>query len=137
MFWIDIADAAGAKLGPGPIRSGIRWRYRQRLSRAGEWDLQLPLGEPKLQYATHKRHLHCYNKLRTGVTAWMGGGPLEDINVSWPSGGAQTLVLSGGDPLRMWAADTVNVAIDATTIPGSGQQVVDAIFAQMIDWTRS
>lgn len=134
MFWIDITNSAGVLQSDGPIRTGIRWRYRQRLNRAGEWDVEIPLGEPKLQYATHKRLLHCYT-MRNGSPAWMGGGPLEDISVSWPADGPKSLVLSGGDPLTLWTANTVSAAVNASAIPGAGEQMIAFIFTQMPGWS--
>lgn len=133
MFWIDIENAGGDKLGSGPITSGIRWRYRQRLSRAGEWSLDVPLGEPKLSNATLGRFLHCYAR-NGGTVAWMGGGPLENSVVSLRTNTPPTLTLSGADPLRTFAWTTVNFAIDALHAPGSGHLVLANIVSAVPPW---
>lgn len=137
MFWIDIQDSVGTKLGDGPIRSGIRWTYRQRLNRAGDWSLEVPIGETKLTYTTLKRHLHCYT-IRNGQVAWMGGGPLEDAQVSMRGRSVPAIVLSGADVLRTLAATTVSFAVDYTAIPGSGATVLNTIITQAGGgWTLS
>lgn len=136
MFFVDIEDAEGNRIGPGPIASGVRWRYTQRLSRAGEWSLEVPLGEPRLQYATLLRRVHCYTRVGSSARRWQGGGLIEDMSVSIRPNSPPALVLSGGDLLRELAAPTVKFTVDATPsgIPWV-TQIINNIFSATPGWT--
>lgn len=111
MFWVDITDASENKLGPGPLTTGIKWRYTQRLSRAGEWSLEVPANDPRLDFATLKRNLNCYALLGPTKT-WMGGGALEKKVMSLRGTSTPTMVLSGNDVLYELARNTVNLKLD-------------------------
>ena len=108
-FWVDISNAADHKVGPGPIITGVKWRYTQRLSRAGEWSLEVPYGEPRLAHATYKRKVACW--VQVGEQAlWGGSGAIEKIAYSEKSG---TIVLSGNDTLYDLARDTLRLELNS------------------------
>src|SRR4051812_45064711 len=106
MFWVDITDASENKLGPGPITTGIKWRYTQRLSRAGEWSLEVPASDPRLEFATFKKKFTCYTFVGNTKT-WLGGGALEKRVMSLRGTAAPTMVLSGNDLLYDLAHITI------------------------------
>lgn len=134
MFFVDILDSSGARVGAGPITSGIRWSYTQRLSRAGEWSLEVPLGEEKLAHTILKRGIHCYTRIGEG-RRWQGGGPLENMVARKSGNGTWSLQLSGGDSLRELAATTVKFAVDFLATPPLGELVLNNIFATAPAWT--
>lgn len=137
IFWVDIETAAGSRVGPGPITSGVRWRYTQRLSRAGEWELEVPAGEELLQYAVLKRYFHCY-VLRKGSRAWVGGGPIEEVRTALRGNSPPMLIFSGADILRELSADTVTFEVDSSDAdPGDlGEEVINTIMQSVpLGWT--
>lgn len=137
IFWVDMEEADGTRLGPGPILSGVRWRYTQRLSRAGEWELEVPAGEPLLSYIGLKKYFHCY-VMRKGARAWVGGGAIEEVRTALRGNSAPLLVFSGADILRELIADTLTFEItSAAAAPGAlGEFVINAILGSLpAGWT--
>ena len=139
IFWVDIEDASGNRLGPGPITSGVRWRYTQRLSRAGEWELEVPAGEELLSYAGLKKYFHCY-VLRKGAQAWVGGGAIEELRTALRGNSAPVLVFSGADIFRELSADTVTFELTSDAAPPGdlGDLVINTILDDIGgSWTYS
>lgn len=137
IFWVDMENADGERLGPGPILSGVRWRYTQRLSRAGEWELEVPAGEPLLSYVGLKKYFHCY-VMRKGARAWVGGGAIEEVRTALRGNSAPLLVFSGADILRELTADTVTFTIDSSAAaPGDlGEEVINTLLGSLPSgWT--
>jgi hypothetical protein len=137
IFWVDMEEADGTRLGPGPILSGVRWRYTQRLSRAGEWELEVPAGEPLLSYIGLKKYFHCY-VMRKGARAWVGGGAIEEVRTALRGNSAPLLVFSGADILRELIADTLTFEItsDAAAPGALGELVINTILGSLpADWT--
>lgn len=96
MFWLDIEDANGVKVGDGPLRCLV-WEHTPRLSRAGTWRAEVPIGDSKLQYATHKRRVRCYEATPFGVFE-IGAG-IIDSKLTRITRGGTTIELSGDDLL--------------------------------------
>lgn len=107
---IDILNSNDQRVGPGPIATGIRWRYTQRLSRAGEYQFSVPAAEPRLEHATPKRFLHCYDYIN-GTRRWLGGGALEKRQVTLHAG-ALEMSLTGNDVLSELTRATVRLEIN-------------------------
>lgn len=137
MFWIDIEDAAGVKLGDGPIATGLRWRYKQRASKAGEFELEVPLSEPRLTYATLKRRVFCYSRRGDGSLLRAGCGIIENRRYGLSANGVPTMILSGPDLLRELAGVTVNFEVNATATAPTARVVLNSIFTAMPDWTAT
>lgn len=135
MFWVDIEDAQGVKLGDGPIATGLRWRYKQRASKAGEFELEVPLAEPRLLHATLKRRLYCYSRRGDGSLLRAGCGIIESRRYGMSPDGVPTMILSGPDLLRELAGKTVNFEVSATATPPTGRVVLSNIAAAMPSWT--
>lgn len=107
---VDILNFSNQRVGPGPIATGIRWRYTQRLSRAGEWQFDVPAAEPRLTEATPKRFLHCYDYI-AGARRWLGGGALEKRQVAL-RGSTPEMSLVGNDVLAELTRSTVRLEIN-------------------------
>lgn len=129
MFTVDILNPAGNKVGPGPITSGVRWRYTQRLSAAGAWELELPATDPLLAYASNKYTVQCYT-LIDGVRTWVGGGVIEERKLSLSGGNAPTLVLSGNDLLYDLNRFPVNLEVNYNS-PFLGE----ALYTKLLTFT--
>lgn len=121
---IDIFNSNNQRVGPGPIATGIRWRYTQRLSRAGEYQLSVPAAEPRLEHATPKRFLHCYDYIN-GTRRWLGGGALEKRQVTLRDG-APEMSLTGNDVLSELTRATVRLEINWNS-PFIGAAMYDKI----------
>lgn len=126
-MYIDILNASGVKQGPGPVTTATRWRYTQRLSRAGEWQMEAPATDPRIEAATLKRQLHAYHWLNF-ERRWIGGGTLERRNVALRGDDTPSIVMSGNDVLFELARETVNLEINWDS-PYIGAAMFDRIMA--------
>jgi hypothetical protein len=134
MFQTEIHDADDNKLGPGPIISGTKWTYRQKLSQAGDWTNEVPLAEPRLDYALLKRRIHCYLRKPTR-TVWFGGGIIQKRGYSLSGTSPSMMNLSGPDLLRELAGVTVNFEVSAATPAPRATAILEAIASAVPDWT--
>jgi hypothetical protein len=96
MFYIDIEDSSGNKIGTGPIMTALEWTSTLRLSKAGVFSFQIPVTDPQLQYITHKRIAKCYAKI-DGIDTLIGAGVIDDISIDPVN---RTISVSGDDLLR-------------------------------------
>jgi carbohydrate esterase-like sialic acid-specific acetylesterase len=132
-FEISIENANGVKLGGGPLITGIRWSYRQKLSQAGEWSLEVPLAEPRTTFATLKRRVHCYVR-RNGRLVWLGGGIIESREYGLSGDNVPVLTLSGPDLLRELAGVTVAFEVNALDITPRANLILADIFEAVPNW---
>lgn len=129
-FYVDIWNAANERVGPGPITSGRKWRYTQKLSQAGNWEFAVPAAEPRTEYATLKRFLHCHQF--DGSLKWLGGGALEQRRVRLAE--VPEMVLSGNDVLFELARYTVRLDINWDS-PYIGSAMFAKIMESAPGWT--
>lgn len=99
MFYIDIEDAAGVKLGTGPIRSASQWKVKRNLDGGGSWSFMAPLADVKLANATPRRYAHIYAYV-SGSYQWVGGGPIDSIVSRIDADGSVQATVAGSDMLR-------------------------------------
>lgn len=136
IFTISVENAAGVKLGGGPIVTGTRWTYKQKLSAAGEWELQVPVGEPRLSAATLKRRVHCYVR-RGGVLVWLGGGIIESRQYGLSGDNVPVMTLSGPDLLRELAGVTVAFEVNALDAAPRATTILNNLFAAVPSWLQT
>jgi hypothetical protein len=120
-MWIDIEDAAGNKLGAGPITTASYWRQAKRLKRAGEFSFAMPAADPKAADLTYRRRVRCW-ELDTFMQRLVdcGSGVIEHIRTSIDASGAAIIEVSGGDLLRELADRTVGdlkLMVESTFTP--------------------
>ncbi|MBK8772658.1 MAG: hypothetical protein IPM06_19835, partial [Rhizobiales bacterium] len=129
-FYVDIEDAAGNKLGAGPIVSAADWRVQRRMDEAGTWSFSAPLADVRLAQATPRRYAHVY-ALINSIWTWVGGGPIDSVATSVDADGYATATVSGGDLLRELAWRTVgNLAVsDGAGGPTTHAAAVAAVAA--------
>lgn len=133
-MYVDILNASNVKQGPGPITMAIRWRWTQKLSAAGDWQLSAPATDPRLEYATLKRQLHAYHWIGN-QRYWIGGGTLEKRQVAMRGDNETTMSLSGNDVLFELARATVNIEINYDS-PYIGAAMFDQIMSNApAGWT--
>lgn len=99
MFYVDIEDASGNKLGTGPITSATRWRVSRPIDSAGEWSFTAPMADIKLAQATPRRYAHIYAYV-AGSYQWVGGGPIDVIATTVGADGVVMAEVSGSDLVR-------------------------------------
>jgi len=97
-WWVDIENAAGDKLGDGPVLSGISWQQNRPLDKAGTFTFLMSPADPKKQYITHKRVLRVWGML-AGVATELGLGIVDKIRYSVDNSGRTVLEISGDDIL--------------------------------------
>lgn len=97
-LWVDVLDADGERIGPGPVVAAQTATVQRVLDGAGGWSLSLPAGE--------RRHLEL---LREGnrVVIWgeqlgaarrLGGGQIEEVTLRAAADGA-VMMVKGPDRL--------------------------------------
>ena len=130
IFYVDIEDSSGNKVGSGPITSASSWRVRALMDGAGEWSFTAPLSDVKLAQATPRRYAHIYAWL-AGVYTWVGGGPIDSIRTEVGDDGVVIATVAGGDLIRELAWRSVgSLAIsDGTGGPMTHSQAVAAVAA--------
>ena len=136
IFTISVENATGTKLGGGPIVTGTRWTYKQKLSAAGEWELQVPVAEPRLQIATLKRRVHCYVR-RSGRLVWLGGGIIESRQYGLSGDNVPVMTLSGPDLLRELAGVTVAFEVNALDAAPRAITILNDLFAAVSSWIKT
>jgi len=133
IFTISVENATGVKLGGGPIVTGAKWTYKQKLSAAGEWSLEVPLAEPRLTAATLKRRVHCYVR-RSGQLVWLGGGVIESRSYGLSGDNVPMMTLSGPDLLRELAGVTVGFEVNSTETDDWSIAILRKIFEAVPSW---
>ena len=127
-MYVDILGNNSNRLGKGPITTGVRWRYTQRLSLAGEWSFEVPAAEERLEFAKFKKQMHCYDYVGSTLQ-WMGGGALERKQVAVSAGDASLLSMSGNDVLYDLSRATVNIEINYNS-----PYIGEAMFAKIMSF---
>lgn len=102
-LWIDVEDAAGVRLGEGPIHNVIEWRSTQRLDAPGVFSFTMPTSDPRAALLAPKRVVRCWGADGEAITE-QGAGIIDKIEVVT---GSATLRVSGDDLLRELANRTV------------------------------
>jgi len=75
-FWIDIENAAGDKLGDGPIITAESWESTPQLDAAGSFRFTMPASDPKSALLVRKRIARCYT-VRDGEVVEVGSGIID------------------------------------------------------------
>ena len=121
-FYIDIEDAAGNKLGPGPITSAAKWTYTARADRAGSFSLEMPAQDPKASLVQRKRKARAWALLKDGVWSEVGSGIIDNIQRSPGDDGLVWLTASGDGELR----ELANRSVGLLDLAGGGAGVTHA-----------
>ena len=96
LFFIDIEDDSGNKLGDGPVFTATEWRHVARLSRAGAISFSLPASDPRAALIQTKRVARCRTVVNGSVVD-VGAGIIDSVTLQ--EGGIETLLTVEGDDL--------------------------------------
>jgi len=96
LFFIDIEDDSGNKLGQGPVFTATEWRHVARLSRAGSISFSLPASDPRAALIETKRVARCYTVVN-GQVVEVGAGIIDSVTLQ--EGGIETALTVDGDDL--------------------------------------
>lgn len=96
-IWIDVEDAAGRRIGEGPIVTASDWRFTRRLDGAGSFEFAMPAADERSNLLAHKRVVRCWQADETGLHE-QGAGVIEEIEIT-PSGQGPTMLRVRGDDL--------------------------------------
>lgn len=103
-FWVDIEDAAGNRLGAGPITSAAEWRSSPRLDEAGEFSFSMPAADPQAALLANRRIARCWAVV-DGAVKQISAGIIDTIEVE--PGEPTMLRVSGPDLLAELAGRTI------------------------------
>jgi hypothetical protein len=95
--WVDIEDAAGQKLGGGPLVSVTDWTQTARLDRAGDFAFSMPATDARAAYVRPKRFARCWHSGPEGIKS-LGYGRIERVELRESAEGPR-LEVSGCDLL--------------------------------------
>jgi hypothetical protein len=97
LMLVDIEDAAGQKLGAGPIYTATNWQQTARLDRAGDFAFTMPATDARAAYCRPKRYARCWHSGGEGLKS-LGYGRIERIEAQEAESGP-VLSVSGVDLL--------------------------------------
>jgi len=116
-MWIDVEDAAGNRLGEGPITNVLAWESKAMLSQAGSFACDVPLTAANQALAQHYRRVICRDVIG-GATVTVGAGIIHKLSTS----AAGVLHIEGPDLLyELTHCHVGALAID----DGAGAATVD------------
>ena len=101
-FWIDVEDAAGQRLGAGPITTATDWQHTRRLDAAGAFSFSIPASDPAAALLAQRRIVRCRG-LVNGVVTELGAGVIEQVERRI---GEPTMVSVSGRDLMAELADS-------------------------------
>lgn len=96
-IWVEIENAAGARLGDGPILTASQWDGTRRLKAAGSFSFTMPAGDPRADLVQVGRVARCYTVQGERIVE-KGAGLIGKIGAQ--VGGAGLLEVSGDDLCR-------------------------------------
>lgn len=132
--WADIYDAAGNRLGDGPVQTITQASITRRLDEAGDFKFQLPGTDPRaLDLIANKRRARIFLE-HQGVTREVTRGIIEKIGAAdQPSGWSRSA--DGPDDLAelKFASVLLGRKYDAETV----NDIVDDLLGLVTGWTRS
>lgn len=99
VVYIDIENSAAQRQGSGPITSAAFWRYTGRMSKAGEFEFEMPATDPKAFAVQKKRVARAYAILN-GQRVEVGAGIIDHIEKNPQPDGTAILRVSGNDLVR-------------------------------------
>lgn len=117
-LWVDIEDAAGNRLGPGPVRSLVYVRTTRRLDRAGEWSIDAPATDTRsVDLLQSRRRARIYTFINSQIKE-IGGGHISSVATVLQKDTPPLLRVSGADMLReLVTASVINsVSTESATI---------------------
>lgn len=99
VVYIDIENGAGQKQGNGPITSASRWASTARMSKAGDFEFEMPASDPKAVSVRKKYIARAYARLN-GQRIEVGAGIIDNIQKIVQVDGTVALRVSGDDLVR-------------------------------------
>ena len=97
-FYVNIENAAGTKLGSGPLASASDWRYTARFDRAGTISFTIAANDPQVGIVQNRRIARAF-ALLNGVWTEVGAGRIDSIETVIGRDGRVSLQVSGLDLL--------------------------------------
>lgn len=98
MYYIDVEDAHGVKLGAGPIITSLDWTYTSRLDAAGTFAFTMPRDDPRANLLQPKRTVRAWT-YAAGAYQPLGAGIINDISTAVSNDGRALLNVSGDNLL--------------------------------------
>jgi hypothetical protein len=120
-FRIDILDASGNLLGPGPIVTATQLNDTRRLDKIGEASFVMPAGDPRTEYITSGVQFDIYDE----VDGYLGRFLFKDKQIQETKGQA-LLVVNAYDRLRELSRATVGFRRTYNN------EAVDSVIADLI-----
>ena len=132
-FWIDVDDMDNNRVGDGPVINATRCRVRERLSRVGDFDVEVSATDPRAELLTARRGVSIKGIVNGAVT-YLGGGSIEELRTHIDSDGVAMLSVKGPDLLR----ELVRILAGQFDLNYSGDTNVDSLLdlitSTPLDW---
>jgi len=117
-FWVDVENAAGQRVGKGPIRA-LNFRISSLLSACGEFEFDISAADPNLPALREKRIVICRYVDRDGLLHKFGGGVIDKIVTTGLPDGSMGYHVSGNDLGRELTYRSVG-QLDLSGVAGAG-----------------
>ncbi len=131
-LWADVYDAAGERLGDGPITTLTSARVTRALDGAGSVQVDAPLGDARaMALLQNENWLRVYLE-EDGQTRELGRGVIKQVRLA-SSAGSETLSADGPDSLN--ALKNVNTLLARTFSTQPVETIAAALVALADDWT--
>jgi len=117
-FWVDIENAAGARVGAGPLRAS-GWVQKESLSASGTFEFDISIADPNIGALGEKLISICKYVDRNGDLQIFGGGVIDKITTSAAEDGSVFLHVEGNDLTRELTYRSVG-ALDLSGVGGAG-----------------
>lgn len=129
-LWLDVYDAAGERLGPGPVLPCTSFAATARLCRAGTWQATVALDARSLALLQARRTALAW--LADGDARWfVGGGVIEQLSVRLSPEGEMLLEVAGQDLIEEMNRIAIGEAVIDNTLapdPEEGTQLDQLIY---------
>lgn len=129
IFYADVEDGSGNRLGPGPITTLIDWSVARRADRAGEFSLRMVASDVMASFVTAKRVIKIYALLDTWT--YMGGGIIDQVRKMPQSDGTVLIQVAGGDILR----ELTYKILQGVEVTGNGASMLTQLGIVAPTWT--
>ncbi len=97
VYWLDVEDADGVRLGDGPITSLLGWEFASRLDQAGPFSFAMPRADPRASLLSLRGKVRCW--AWDGGLRHLGAGRILRLETTLDSDGRLLLQVSGENEL--------------------------------------
>lgn len=137
IFYIDIENASGTKIGDGPISTAKEWTNTDKLDLAGTFSFTMSLTDEKVKYLQPKNRVKCYTLINNSRSI-LGYGIIDKTEININDDGTKELTVSGDNIARELTYRSVGFLQLADSAGNGVSNAIQTVMAfAPSGWTRS